>query len=112
MWQVVFRGGQLLCGVLDKSQFGASQFGFVHSCQELYGGGVANQLLSALGCLFTTFLQLHGFTLGVEDILVTPEVGVATLCVLCIVGVCLCVGRQGEEGTHPGSARLWPVSGC
>ena len=72
--QVVFREGQLLCGVLDKTQLGASQFGFVHSCQELYGGGVANQLLSALGRLFTTFLQLHGFTLGVEDILVRPEV--------------------------------------
>lgn len=100
MGQVVFRGGQLLCGVLDKSQFGASQFGFVHSCQELYGGGVANQLLSALGCLFTTFLQLHGFTLGVEDILVTPEVGVATLCVLCIVGVCVFVCRQTRRGRN------------
>ena len=72
--QVVFREGQLLSGVLDKSQFGASQFGLVHCCQELYGGGVASQLLSALGRLFTTFLQLHGFSLGVEDILVRPEV--------------------------------------
>ena len=70
----MFRGGQLLCGVLDKSQLGASQFGFVHSCQELYGGDMANQLLSALGRLFTAFLQLHGFTLGVEDILIRPEV--------------------------------------
>lgn len=74
---MVVREGQLLCGVLDKSQFGASQFGLVHACQELYGGGVANRLLSALGCLFTTFLQLHGFTLGVEDILIRQEVGVA-----------------------------------
>ena len=41
---------------------------------QLYGGGVANLLLSALGRLFTSFLQLHGFTLGVEDILVLPEV--------------------------------------
>jgi DNA-directed RNA polymerase I subunit RPA1 len=70
---VVFREGQLLSGVLDKSQLGASQFGFVHSCQELYGGDVANHLLSALGRLFTCFLQLHGFTLGVEDILVRPK---------------------------------------
>ena len=37
---------------------------------QLYGGAVANLLLSALGRLFTSFLQLHGFTLGVEDILV------------------------------------------
>ena len=72
--QVVFREGELLCGVLDKSQLGASQFGFVHSCQELYGGAMANRLLSALGRLLTGFLQLHGFSLGVEDILVRPEV--------------------------------------
>ena len=24
-----------MCGVLDKSQFGASQYGFVHSCHEV-----------------------------------------------------------------------------
>jgi DNA-directed RNA polymerase I subunit RPA1 len=41
---------------------------------QLYGGAVANLLLSALGRLFTTYLQLHGFTMGVEDILVKPEV--------------------------------------
>ena len=89
---MIFCQGELLCGVLDKSQFGASQYGFVHSVYEvlytfyysdplptipspplhmqLYGGAVANLLLSALGRLFTSFLQLHGFTLGVEDILV------------------------------------------
>ena len=46
-------------------------------CRQLYGGAVANQLLSALGRLLTTFLQLHGFTLGVEDILVTGKVQTA-----------------------------------
>jgi DNA-directed RNA polymerase I subunit RPA1 len=34
---------------------------------------MCNLLLSALGRLFTSFLQLHSFTLGVEDILVTPQ---------------------------------------
>ncbi|XP_019859296.1 PREDICTED: DNA-directed RNA polymerase I subunit RPA1-like [Amphimedon queenslandica] len=71
--EVIFREGQLLSGVLDKSQFGASQFGFVHSCYELYGGTMCNYLLSALGRIFTGFLKLyHGFSLGVEDILVKP----------------------------------------
>ena len=42
---------------------------------QLYGGPVAGRLLTGLAKLFTTFLQLHGFTLGVEDILVTPKVG-------------------------------------
>ena len=27
--------GELLCGVLDKAQFGPSQFGLVHSCCEV-----------------------------------------------------------------------------
>jgi len=33
--QVVVRQGELLCGVLDKAQFGPSQFGLVHSCCEV-----------------------------------------------------------------------------
>ena len=32
---MIFREGELLSGVLDKSQFGASQFGFVHCVYEV-----------------------------------------------------------------------------
>ena len=32
---MIFCQGELLCGVLDKSQFGASQYGFVHSVYEV-----------------------------------------------------------------------------
>ena len=35
LFQVVIRDGQLLCGVLDKAQFGPSEFGLVHSCYEV-----------------------------------------------------------------------------
>lgn len=41
---------------------------------QLYGGPVAGQLLTCLARLFTSFLQMRGFTLGVEDILVTKKV--------------------------------------
>ncbi len=41
---------------------------------QLYGGQVAGRILTALARLFTAFLQLRGFTLGVEDILVTASV--------------------------------------
>jgi DNA-directed RNA polymerase I subunit RPA1 len=34
---------------------------------------MAGELLSSLARLFTTFLQFHGFTLGVKDILVTKR---------------------------------------
>ncbi|XP_062517493.1 DNA-directed RNA polymerase I subunit RPA1-like isoform X2 [Corticium candelabrum] len=32
--EVIVREGELLCGVLDKSQIGATQFGIVHCCYE------------------------------------------------------------------------------
>ncbi|CAJ0587084.1 unnamed protein product, partial [Mesorhabditis spiculigera] len=71
--EVVFREGELLCGVLDKNHFGASAYGLTHCCFELYGHKVGIQVLSCLSRLFTTYLQFHGFTLGVADILCLPE---------------------------------------
>ncbi|XP_031567352.1 DNA-directed RNA polymerase I subunit RPA1-like [Actinia tenebrosa] len=71
--EVIFRGGELLCGVLDKAHYGNTPYSLVHCCYELYGGVMAGELLSALARLFTTFLQFHGFTLGVKDILVTKR---------------------------------------
>lgn len=41
---------------------------------QLYGGETSAQLLSSLARLFTFFLQIHGFSLGVEDILVSSKV--------------------------------------
>lgn len=71
---VVIRGSELLCGVLDKGHYGNTPYGLVHCCYELYGGEVAGTLLSCLGRLFMNFLQQHrSFSLGVEDILVTPK---------------------------------------
>lgn len=37
--------------------------------QELYGNKVAGEMLSALSRLFTLFLQWHGFTCGMDDLL-------------------------------------------
>jgi len=71
--QVIVRGGHLMTGILDKTQYGATSFGLVHSIYELYGGKISGLLLSVFGRLFTTFLQHTGFTLGVEDILVLPD---------------------------------------
>ncbi|KAF3442582.1 hypothetical protein FNV43_RR16498 [Rhamnella rubrinervis] len=54
-------------GVIDKAQFG--EYGLVHTVQELYGSNTAGILLSALSRLFTVYLQMHGFTCGVDDLL-------------------------------------------
>ncbi|KAK9466231.1 hypothetical protein V1512DRAFT_276670 [Lipomyces arxii] len=70
---VLFMNGELLCGVLDKSQFGASEFGFVHSVHEIYGPSVAGKLLSILGRLFTKYVQFRGFTCGMDDLRLTQD---------------------------------------
>ncbi|XP_014216995.1 DNA-directed RNA polymerase I subunit RPA1 [Copidosoma floridanum] len=68
--EVIFRGGELLCGVLDKNHYGATPFGLVHCVYELYGGDASCKLLSAFGKVFQCYLQRIGFTLGIADILV------------------------------------------
>ncbi len=69
--EVIFRQGEFMSGILDKNQYGATQYGLVHAFFELYGGTYSGKLLSAFSKVFTNFLHTEGFTLGVEDILVT-----------------------------------------
>ncbi len=71
--QVIIMNGELLCGTLDKSAFGASDFGLVHSVYELYGADVAGRLLGILSRLFTKFLQLRAFTCRMDDLALTDE---------------------------------------
>lgn len=72
--EVVIRHGELLSGVLDKMHHGATSYGLIHCVYELYGEMYASKLLSALAKLFQTFLRYNGFTLGVEDILITDKI--------------------------------------
>ncbi|XP_042377579.1 DNA-directed RNA polymerase I subunit 1-like [Zingiber officinale] len=58
---------ELIHGMIDKAQFGT--YGLVHAVHELYGPDVAGTLLSVFSRLFTSFLQMHGFTCGVDDLL-------------------------------------------
>lgn len=55
---IFFRDGELLCGVLDKEHYGATQFGLIHCCYELYGPRVGTKILSCFSRLFTTYLQV------------------------------------------------------
>lgn len=71
--EVLFRNGELLCGILDKSQYGASQFGIVHSLHEVYGPDVAGKALSVLGRLFTNYIMMTAFTCGMDDLRLTAE---------------------------------------
>ncbi|TID21209.1 hypothetical protein CANINC_003489 [Pichia inconspicua] len=69
--EVLFQNGELLCGILDKSQYGASKYGIIHSLHEVYGPDVAGKALSVLGRLFTTYIMMIGFTCGMDDLRLT-----------------------------------------
>ncbi|KAI0221375.1 hypothetical protein L0F63_002357 [Massospora cicadina] len=71
--KVTFCNGEFVTGVLDKSQFGASSFGLVHTVYELYGAPMAGKLLGILGRLFTKYCQSYGFTCRMDDLLLTEE---------------------------------------
>ena len=71
--EFVVRNGELCVGILDKNQFGPTPYSLVHLFCELYGGDYSAKLLSAFSKMFTNFIRSEGFTLGVEDILVTEE---------------------------------------
>ncbi|XP_072969528.1 DNA-directed RNA polymerase I subunit 1 isoform X1 [Typha angustifolia] len=58
---------ELIKGIIDKNQFG--KYGIVHTVHELYGADAAGILMSMFSRLFTLFLQMHGFTCGVDDLL-------------------------------------------
>jgi len=70
---VIFNNGELLCGILDKSQIGPSAYGMVHSVYEVYGSDVAGKLLSALGRLLTKYSHMQGLTCGMDDLRITQE---------------------------------------
>eukprot|EP00764_Aduncisulcus_paluster_P005947 gnl/Carplike_NY0171/2044_a2752_552.p1 GENE.gnl/Carplike_NY0171/2044_a2752_552~~gnl/Carplike_NY0171/2044_a2752_552.p1 ORF type:complete len:1354 (+),score=423.38 gnl/Carplike_NY0171/2044_a2752_552:1862-5923(+) len=65
---VLIRKCHLLAGLIEKSQLAAATGGLVHSIQELYGGATANNLLTSLARLGTSYIQMHGHTCSLEDL--------------------------------------------
>ncbi|KAN0015434.1 hypothetical protein ACTFIU_008165 [Dictyostelium citrinum] len=70
---VIIRQNEMVAGILDKGHFGASSYGLVHTCYELYDPDVAGSLLTLLGRMFTNYLQSRGFTCGVDDLLMKSK---------------------------------------
>ncbi|KAJ2617132.1 hypothetical protein H4S08_000456 [Coemansia sp. RSA 1365] len=71
--RVLVLDGELLVGILDKSQFGAASYGLVHSVYELYSATHAGRLLSAISRLFLRYLQEIGFSCRMEDLLLDKK---------------------------------------
>lgn len=59
---------EVIHGLIDKNQIGATDFGLVHSFYELYGPKMTGKLLTSLARLFSAFLQFNGFSAGMEDL--------------------------------------------
>lgn len=71
---VRIRHNELIHGVLDKSQFGASAFGLIHSVFEIYGPNTAGTLLTSFGRLFSSFIQSkRAFTCGIDDLILVES---------------------------------------
>lgn len=69
---VLFQDGELITGILDKSQIGPSSGGLIHSIHEIYGPAIAGKLLSSLGRLLTRYLNMRAFSCGMDDLKLTP----------------------------------------
>ncbi|KAL9109726.1 MAG: hypothetical protein Q9227_005595 [Pyrenula ochraceoflavens] len=70
---VIFKDGELLCGILDKAQLGASAGGLIHAVHEIYGHTQASKLISILGRLLTRYLNMRAWSCGVDDLKLTIE---------------------------------------
>jgi DNA-directed RNA polymerase I subunit RPA1 len=70
---VIFEGGEMLSGILDKKQIGPAKGGFVHAIFETLGPEAAGQVLSILGRLLTKLLHMRAFSCGVQDLILTAE---------------------------------------
>lgn len=88
---VVVCDGYLASGMLDKSQIGSSSGGLVHCMYEIYGPVAAAHLLNGIGLLANRLLKFTAFTMGIRDMLLTPDADVRRsqrLCALADLGLC------------------------
>ena len=69
--ELIVRQNYICTGVIDKNAFG--KFGLIHAVAELHGKQIAGKLLSVLSRLLTLFLQQHGFTCGMDDLVLVAE---------------------------------------
>lgn len=66
----IFRS-TLVAGCVDKATFG--EHGLLHVFHELYGAERTSVFTAALSRLFTGFLQQHGFTCGITDVVLVDR---------------------------------------
>ncbi|KAL6121028.1 hypothetical protein NUSPORA_02126 [Nucleospora cyclopteri] len=66
-----FLYGKMLTGCLDKNTLGTAENSLVHFCGKIYGYKICNKLLTLFSRMVNSYLQLRGFTLRLDDFLIT-----------------------------------------
>lgn len=71
---IVIKKGKLLTGVLDKKSIGAQQpESFYHWIVKEYGTDYARYLSDTMFKMFIRYIEKHGFTMTLDDVLIPSE---------------------------------------
>jgi len=71
---ILVKKGRLLLGVLDKNAVGAEKHGtLLHELVVVYGVEKGREIMDTLFKLFLMYLDMHGFTMGVDSVQVPEE---------------------------------------
>lgn len=70
---VLIQNGELLCGQLTKGQVGNTGGGLVHIIWKEYGSEACKAFLSQSQSVINNWLVMHGFTVGVSDIIARQQ---------------------------------------
>lgn len=72
--KVLIRKGELLRGIIDSSQLGKNKFGALHAYYEINGGEKGDFFLSEVGSILIVFLRIIGYTLTIQDLLLSSKI--------------------------------------
>jgi len=73
--EVIILDNELIKGIIDKKQVGSgADFGLIDSFNEIYGEALTGKLMTCLNKLFLSYMQVHGFTCGLDDLILKPKV--------------------------------------
>lgn len=65
----------MITGIIDKNQVGSgSDFGLIDSFNEIYGEVLTGKLITCLTKLFLSYIQVRGFTCGMDDLVLKPKI--------------------------------------
>ena len=71
---VVIHNGILLSGVIDKATIGVEKMGTIlHKIVREYGTDFARRFLDSCGRVLLAFLDIHGFTMGLDNLDIPKE---------------------------------------